>query len=154
MSNQLKWRYIFNKSLSKLVFVPLVLVSLVIDAQPTAYSEDKIIFDEKNSPENKWLGRWQATDTLFEINLKSSGGIFKIEKINSMGFDWISNSVTLEGKNLKLAIEYGGAKGMIIAKITSPSQQYAIASVETCEPVYMVICALSKNRRIRFQRLK
>ena len=118
MSNQLKWRYIFNKSLSKLVFVPLVLVSLVIDAQPTAYSEDKIIFDEKNSPENKWLGRWQATDTLFEINLKSSGGIFKIEKINSMGFDWISNSVILEGKNLKLAIEYGCSTSAAAAAVT------------------------------------
>ena len=136
------------------MFVPLVLAPLGIDAQPHAYSENRINLDEKNSPEDQWLGRWQATDTLFEIELKSSNGIFSIEKINSMGFDWVNNGVTLEGETLQVSIEYGGAQGVIIANKTDASQQFAYASVATCEPPYMVICALSKNIEIKFQRVK
>lgn len=136
------------------MFIVLVLIPFEFDAQPIAYSEDKIIYDEKKFPKGQWHGRWQATGSFFEIDLKNSGGIYSIEKINSMGFDWISNGVTLEGETLKVAIEYGGAKGVIIANITGTSQQFANVSVATCAPAYMVICALSKNIEIRFQKVK
>ena len=149
-----KKRYTLNNHLCKLVFVTLVLSPLGIDAQPISDSQDKTIYDEEKSPNAQWLGRWQATGSLFEIDLKSSGGIFSIEKINSMGFDWVSNGVTLEGETLNVAIEYGGAKGVIIANMTNTIQQFANASVAACEPAYMVICALSKNIEIRFQRIK
>lgn len=135
------------------MLVPLALVSFGVEAQPAAYSEDKIIFDEKNSAEYQWLGTWRATGTLFEINLNLSKGEISIEQVNSMGFDWVSDTVYVKGETLSVELEYGGAKGVVVANIINPSQNYAIASVATCEPSYMLICALSKNKAVTFQRL-
>lgn len=154
MFNSLNKQYILNNFISYLAFISLILLSLEIVAQPSANPEEKIIFYEKKSIENPWLGHWQAAGTLFEIELKSSNGIFSIEEINSMGFDWVSSDLAIEGENLKVTIEYGGAKGLIVSNLSGNKQQFAFAHVATCEPAYLVICALSKNREIKFQRLE
>jgi len=99
-----------------------------------------------------WDGVWNAEGTLFTIAVAVSNGIMRVDKIETMGFEWDNEDGVIDGNTVKVAVEYAGVTGIIQAELIDPTT--AIAFPASCVPDYMVVCALSKNLQATFRKVE
>ena len=95
-----------------------------------------------------WEGEWLAEGTLFRIGVTADNGLLKITQIESMGQVWSSGKGEIEGVIARVPVEYAGVNGIIQAKLLD--SKTAVLSAASCQPDYMVVCALSQGRQAIF----
>ena len=95
-----------------------------------------------------WEGEWLAEGTLFRIGVIADNGLLKITQIESMGQVWSSGKGKIDGLIARVPVEYAGASGIIQAELLD--SKTAVLSAASCQPDYMVVCALSHGRQAIF----
>ena len=68
-------------------------------------------------------------------------GLLKITQIESMGQIWSSGDGEIDGNIARVEVEYSGASGVIRAELLNAKT--AVLSAASCQPTFMVVCALS-----------
>ena len=101
--------------------------------------------------ETDWEGEWIAEGTLFRIGVSVQDGILKVTQIESMGQIWSSEDGEIEGNVAQVQVEYAGATGMIRAELINSNT--AVLSAASCQPDFMVVCVLSKDRQAIFSKV-
>lgn len=119
------------------VFFPFLLVSASATAQ-----EDLSVH---------WDGTWVVEGTLFSIAVIIEDEEFKVRQIESLGFEWTSKNGSIDGNVVTVEIKYAGVAGTIQAELVNPNT--AVAFAATCLPDFMVVCMLSKDRRVVFRKI-
>ena len=99
-----------------------------------------------------WNGEWIGEGTLFKIGISVDNNVIKVVQIESLGFVWTSLDGEVDGSIVRVNVEYAGVKGIIQAKLINPTN--AIAFAATCEPGFMVVCALAKDRQAVFKKVE
>jgi hypothetical protein len=99
-----------------------------------------------------WNGEWIGEGTLFKIGISVDNNVIKVVQIESLGFVWTSLDGEVDGSIVRVNVEYAGVKGIIQAKLINPTT--AIAFAATCEPGFMVVCALAKDRQAVFKKVE
>ena len=98
-----------------------------------------------------WEGEWLAEGTLFKIGVTADSGLLKITQIESMGQIWSSGDGKVDGNIARVEVEYAGASGVIRAELLDAKT--AVLSAASCQPEFMVVCALSKGRQAIFRKV-
>ena len=98
-----------------------------------------------------WEGEWLAEGTLFRIGVTSDNGLLKITQIESMGQIWSSGDGKIDGNIARVEVEYAGATGVIRAELLDAKT--AVLSAASCQPEFMVVCALSQGRQAIFRKV-
>ena len=98
-----------------------------------------------------WEGEWLAEGTLFRIGVTSVNGLLKITQIESMGQIWSSGDGKVDDNIARVEVEYAGASGVIRAELLDAKT--AILSAASCQPEFMVVCALSRGRQAIFRKV-
>lgn len=98
-----------------------------------------------------WNGVWIVEGTLFSIAVAIENEEFKVQQIESLGFEWASEIGILDGNVVTVEIEYAGVTGTIQAELVDPNT--AVAFAATCLPDFMVVCLLSKDRQAVFRKV-
>ena len=107
-----------------------------------------------NAQENlsaHWDGLWVVEGTLFSITVTIENEEFKVQQVESLGFEWTSENGKVDGNFVTVEIEYAGVTGTIQAELVDPNTAVAIAA--TCLPDFMVVCMLSKDRQAVFRKI-
>ena len=99
-----------------------------------------------------WNGTWVADGTLFSIAVTVTDNEFKVEEVQSLGFVWTAKLGNVDGNTATIEVTYLGATALITAELTGDGT--AIAFAATCVPVFMVVCALAKDRQAAFSRIE
>jgi hypothetical protein len=99
-----------------------------------------------------WNGEWIGEGTLFKIGISVDNNVIKVVQIESLGFVWTSLDGEVDGSIVRVNVEYAGVKGIIQAELINPTT--AIAFAATCEPGFMVVCALAKDRQAVFKKVE
>ena len=98
-----------------------------------------------------WEGEWLAEGTLFRIGVTADNGLLKITQIESMGQIWSSGDGKIDGNIARVEVEYAGAAGVIRAELLDAKT--AVLSAASCQPEFMVVCALSQGRQAIFRKV-
>ncbi len=98
-----------------------------------------------------WNGLWVVEGTLFSIAVAIENEEFKVQQIESLGFEWSSENGKVEGNVVTVEIEYAGVAGTIQAELVDPNT--AVAFAATCLPDFMVVCMLTKDRQAVFRKI-
>lgn len=98
-----------------------------------------------------WDGLWIVEGTLFSITVAIENEEFRVQQVESLGFEWSSENGTLDGNVVTVEIEYAGVTGTIQAQLVDPNT--AVAFAATCLPDFMVVCMLSKDRQAVFRKV-
>jgi len=112
------------------------------------------LFTSANAQEDlsmHWDGTWVVEGTLFSINVAIENEIFKVQQVESLGFEWTSKNGRVIGNIVTIEIEYAGVTGSIQAELLDPNS--AVAFALTCLPDFMVVCLLSKDRQAVFRKV-
>lgn len=97
-----------------------------------------------------WNGAWRADGSLFKLSVQVEDGIFTVEPIESLGFEWSTSNGKVSGNQATIEVAYAGVTGVIRVELLSDNE--AIASAASCIPEFMVVCALAKDRSALFIR--
>ncbi len=98
-----------------------------------------------------WEGIWQAQGTQFQIRVTVTDNIITVSQVESLGFEWTSQSGEIVGNIARVPVEYAGVTGVVQAELTGADT--AIAFAASCLPEFMVVCALAKDRQAIFTRV-
>ena len=98
-----------------------------------------------------WEGEWLAEGTLFRVGVTLDNGLLKITQIESMGQIWSSGDGEIDGNIARVEVEYSGASGIIRAELLNAKT--AVFSAASCQPKFMVVCALSLGRQAIFRKV-
>jgi len=98
-----------------------------------------------------WDGLWIAEGTLFSIAVAIENEEFRVQQVESLGFEWNSKNGKAIGNVVTVEIEYAGVAGTIQAELVNPNT--AVAFAATCLPDFMVVCMLSKDRQAVFRKV-
>ena len=98
-----------------------------------------------------WEGEWLAEGTPFRVGVTLDNGLLKITQIESMGQIWSSGNGEIDGNIARVEVEYSGASGIIRAELLNPKT--AVLSAASCQPKFMVVCALSLGRQAIFRKV-
>ena len=98
-----------------------------------------------------WEGEWLAEGTPFRVGVTLDNGLLKITQIESMGQIWSSGYGEIDGNIARVEVEYSGASGIIRAELLNPKT--AVLSAASCQPKFMVVCALSLGRKAIFRKV-
>jgi len=98
-----------------------------------------------------WDGLWVAEGTLFSIAVAIENEEFKVQEVESLGFEWSSKNGKVTGNVVTVEIEYAGVAGRIQAELVDPNT--AVAFAASCLPDFMVVCLLSKDRQAVFRKV-
>lgn len=98
-----------------------------------------------------WDGEWLAEGTLFRIGVKVEGGILKVSQLESMGQIWSNQDGEIDGNIAKVQVDYAGATGLIQAELINADT--AVLFAASCQPDFMVVCVLSKDRQAIFRKV-
>ena len=98
-----------------------------------------------------WEGEWLAEGTPFRIGVTLDNGLLKITQIESMGQIWSSGNGEIDGNIARVEVQYSGATGIIRAELLNPKT--AVLSAASCQPKFMVVCALSLGRQAIFKKV-
>ena len=98
-----------------------------------------------------WEGEWLAEGTLFRVGVTLDNGLLKITQIESMGQIWSSGDGEIDGNIARVEVEYSGASGIIRAELLNAKT--AVLSAASCQPKFMVVCALSLGRQAIFRKV-
>jgi len=98
-----------------------------------------------------WNGQWLAEGTLFRIEVTVDAELIEIAEVESLGFVWSSQSGEIDGNVANIPVSYGGVSGIIQAQLIDAST--AVAFAASCEPEFMVVCVLAKDRQAIFRKV-
>ena len=98
-----------------------------------------------------WEGEWLAEGTLFRIGGTADNGLLKITQIESMGQIWSSGDGKIDGNIARVEVESAGATGVLRAELLDAKT--AVLSAASCQPEFMVVCALSQGRQAIFRKV-
>lgn len=98
-----------------------------------------------------WEGEWLAEGTLFRIGVKVEDGILKVSQLESMGQVWSNEDGEIDGNIAKVQVDYAGASGIIQAELVNADT--AVLFAARCQPDFMVVCVLSKDRQAVFRKV-
>ncbi len=98
-----------------------------------------------------WDGHWVAEGTLFQVEVQVEGKQVSLTQVESMGFVWTSQPGIIANDVLQVKVAYGGVTGLIQAELQEDNSALVFAA--TCEPEFMVVCALAKDRQALFRKL-
>jgi hypothetical protein len=98
-----------------------------------------------------WEGEWLAEGTLFRIGVKVEDGILKVSQLESMGQVWSNEDGQIDGNVAKVQVDYAGATGIIQAELINADT--AVLFAANCQPDFMVVCVLSKDRQAVFRKV-
>ena len=98
-----------------------------------------------------WEGEWLAEGTLFRVRVTLDNELLKITQIESMGQIWSSGDGEIDGNIARVEVEYSGASGIIRAELLNAKT--AVLSAASCQPKFMVVCALSLGRQAIFRKV-
>ena len=101
--------------------------------------------------EADWEGEWLAEGTLFRVGVILDNGLLKVTQIESMGQIWSSRDGEIDGNIARVEVEYSGASGVIRAELLNAKT--AVLSAASCQPKFMVVCALSLGRQAIFRKV-
>ena len=99
-----------------------------------------------------WNGVWVAEGTLFSLGVQVQGGVMKVEKVETLGFEWTHSDGVLDGNTVEVNVEYAGVTGVIQAELVDTDT--AVAFAKSCVPEFMVVCALAKDRQAIFRKVE
>lgn len=105
----------------------------------------------QDSGESVWDGEWIAEGTLFRIEVSVENNIMKVVQIESLGQVWSNEDGQVVGNLATVEVQYAGATGIIQAELIDDTT--AILHAASCEPEFMVVCALSKDRQAIFRKV-
>ena len=98
-----------------------------------------------------WEGEWIADGTLFRIGVNVKDGVLRVTQIESMGQVWTNQDGMIEGNVAKVQVDYLGATGIIQAELVDTN--IAVLFAASCQPDFMVVCVLSKDRQAIFKKV-
>ena len=98
-----------------------------------------------------WEGEWLAEGTLFRIGVSIEAGILKVTQIESMGQVWSNEDGEIDGNIARVQVDYAGATGIIQAELIDANT--AVLFAASCQPDFMVVCVLSKDRQALFTKV-
>lgn len=120
------------------------LIASIICCLPLAVSAQQL-------DQTDWDGEWLAEGTLFRIGVKVEGGILKVSQLESMGQIWSNQDGEIDGNIAKVQVDYAGATGLIQAELINADT--AVLFAASCQPDFMVVCVLSKDRQAIFRKV-
>ncbi len=106
----------------------------------------------QNDYSQHWDGDWIGQGTLFQIAVSVENDVIKVIQIESLGFEWTSKDGKVDGNIAQVEVEYAGVTGIIQAELVDANTAILIAA--TCMPVFMVVCALAKDRQAIFKKVE
>ena len=121
-----------------------LLLMILIAAQRLVTAQTQIA-------DTDWEGEWLAEGTLFRVGVTLDNGLLKITQIESMGQIWSSGDGEINGNIARVEVEYSGASGVIRAELLNAKT--AVLSAASCQPTFMVVCALSLGRQAIFRKV-
>ena len=121
-----------------------LLLMILIAAQRLVTAQTQIA-------DTDWEGEWLAEGTLFRVGVTLDNGLLKITQIESMGQTWSSGDGEIDGNIARVEVEYSGARGIIRAELLNAKT--AVLSAASCQPKFMVVCALSLGRQAIFRKV-
>lgn len=98
-----------------------------------------------------WEGEWLAEGTLFRIGVKVEDGLLKVSQLESMGQVWSNQDGEIDGNVATVQVDYAGATGIIQAELINDDT--AVLFAASCQPDFMVVCVLSKDRQAVFRKI-
>lgn len=98
----------------------------------------------------QWQGEWIAEGTLFKIAVQAVEGSLVVTPIESLGFEWTTSNGKIKGNTATIEVAYAGVTGIIAVELLDDNTARAWA--QKCEPEFMVVCALAKDRQAIFVR--
>ena len=101
--------------------------------------------------DSDWEGEWLAEGNVFRVGVTLDNGLLKITQIESMGQIWSSGDGKIDGNIARVEVEYSGASGIIRAELLDAKT--AVLSAASCQPEFMVVCALSRGRQAIFRKV-
>lgn len=104
----------------------------------------------QESQQLQWNGEWIVDGTFFKIGVEAKDGMLIVTPIESMGFEWASSNGKIEGNTATVEVAYAGVTGIIAVELLDNNTARAWAL--KCEPEFMVVCALAKDRQAVFLR--
>lgn len=105
----------------------------------------------QESGSSAWNGEWIAEGTLFRIAVSVEDSIMKVVQIESLGQVWTNDDGEVAGNIARVPVQYAGATGTIEAELIDDTT--ALLHAASCEPEFMVVCALSKDRQAIFRKV-
>ena len=120
------------------------LIALIICCLPFAAGAQQL-------NQTDWDGEWLAEGTLFRIGVKVEDGILKVSQLESMGQVWSNEDGEIDGNIAKVQVDYAGASGIIQAELVNADT--AVLFAASCQPDFMVVCVLSKDRQAVFRKV-
>ena len=120
------------------------LIASIICCMPIAASAQQL-------NQTDWEGEWLAEGTLFRIGVKVEDGILKVSQLESMGQVWSNEDGQIDGNVAKVQVDYAGATGIIQAELINADT--AVLFAASCQPDFMVVCVLSKDRQAVFRKV-
>lgn len=101
--------------------------------------------------DERWLGVWQAKDTLFTLRVVARDDFLHIEPVQSLGFQWRNSPGRINGDSALFNVEYQGVLATVHVQLGEDGT--AIARPVSCRPDYHVVCALVQNQQALFKKI-
>lgn len=101
--------------------------------------------------DERWLGVWQAKDTLFTLRVVARDEFLYIEPVESLGFQWRNSPGRITGDSALFNVEYQGVLATVHVQLGEGGT--AIARPVSCRPDYHVVCALVQNQQALFNKI-
>lgn len=101
--------------------------------------------------DERWLGVWQAKDTLFTLNVVARDDFLHIVPVQTLGFQWRNSPGRINGDSALFNVEYQGVLATVHVQLGEGGT--AIARPVSCKPDYHVVCALVQNQQALFKKI-
>lgn len=101
--------------------------------------------------DERWLGVWQAKDTLFTLRVVARDEFLHIEPVQTLGFQWRNSPGRINGDSALFNVEYQGVLATVHVQLGEDGT--AIARPVSCRPDYHVVCALVQNQQALFNKI-
>lgn len=107
--------------------------------------------NEALAADARWLGVWQAKDTLFTLRVVARDEFLYLETVESLGFQWRNSPGRINGDSATFNVEYQGVFATVHVQLGEGGT--AIARPVSCRPDYHVVCALVQNQQALFKKI-
>ncbi len=104
-----------------------------------------------SAADERWLGVWQAKDTLFTLRVIARDDFLHIDPVQSLGFQWRNSPGRINGDSALFNVEYQGVLATVHVQLGEDGT--AIARPVSCRPDYHVVCALVQNQQALFKKV-
>lgn len=104
-----------------------------------------------SAADERWLGVWQAKDSLFTLRIVAKDEFLHIEPVETLGFLWRNSPGRINGDSAAFNVEYQGVLATVHVQLGEDGT--AIARPVSCRPDYHVVCALVQNQQALFKKV-